>query len=243
MPYFNNILILIVSALSFFQCESASKNDAPVVEGEESYEDETLVEALRRIELPEGFSIDLYSDNVPNARSMTLSPAGILYVGTRQDDKVYALEDSNGDHKADKKYIIGEGMNTPNGVAFKDGDLYVAEINKIWKFANIESNLNNVDKPVLISEDFPSDKHHGWKYIAFGPDGKLYVPVGAPCNICESKKDVYATITRMNKDGSGFEIFANGVRNTVGFTWHPETGEMWFTDNGRDMLGDDIPPC
>ncbi|MEP2508654.1 MAG: sorbosone dehydrogenase family protein, partial [Reichenbachiella sp.] len=140
MPYFNNILILIVSALSFFQCESASKNDAPVVEGEESYEDETLVEALRRIELPEGFSIDLYSDNVPNARSMTLSPAGILYVGTRQDDKVYALEDSNGDHKADKKYIIGEGMNTPNGVAFKDGDLYVAEINKIWKFANIESN-------------------------------------------------------------------------------------------------------
>lgn len=243
MSYFNTTLILIVSTFSFFRCEPVPKNDAPVSEEKESLEDETLTEALKRIQLPNGFSISLYADNVPNARSMTLSSSGIVYVGTRQDDKVYALEDGDGDHKIDKKYIIAEDMNTPNGVAFNNGDLYVAEINKIWKFSDIESDLNKVKDPVLISDEFPSDKHHGWKYIAFGPDNKLYIPVGAPCNICESKKDVYATITRMNKDGSGFEIFANGVRNTVGFTWHPDTKEMWFTDNGRDMMGDNMPPC
>jgi len=243
MRYIHSIVILTFGVWSFCQCESTPKSDKPIVKNEESTEDEILSEALKKIKLPEGFEISLYSDNVPNARSMTLSPKGILYIGTRQDDKVYALEDTNGDHVADKKYIIAEDMNTPNGVAFNDGDLYVSEINKIWKFVDVESNLNKVKKPVLISDNFPSDKHHGWKYIAFGPDGKLYVPVGAPCNICESKKPVYATITRMNKDGSEFEIFANGIRNTVGFTWHPETKEMWFTDNGRDMLGDNIPPC
>ncbi|SMD38601.1 Glucose/arabinose dehydrogenase, beta-propeller fold [Reichenbachiella faecimaris] len=243
MRYFQLLVLLILSAFSFYQCESTPKSDNPATEVEESLEDATLTEALKKIKLPDGFSISLYSDNVPNARSMTLSPSGVLYVGTRQDDKVYALEDTNGDHVADTKYIIAENMNTPNGVAFNDGDLYVAEINKIWKFVDIESNLNKIKKPVLISDEFPSDKHHGWKYIAFGPDDKLYVPVGAPCNICESKKEIYASITRMNKDGSAFEIFANGVRNTVGFTWHPETKEMWFTDNGRDLMGDDMPPC
>lgn len=243
MRYIHSLVMLTFSAFSFYQCESTPKKELPIVEDEQSFEDDSLIDDLNNIVLPEGFSISLYSDNVPNARSMTLSPSGILYVGTRQDDKVYALQDTNGDHVADTKYIIAEEMNTPNGVAFKDGDLYVAEINKIWKFENIESDLNKIEKPVLISDEFPSDKHHGWKYIAFGPDGKLYVPVGAPCNICESKKDIYASITRMNPDGSGFEIFANGVRNTVGFTWHPDTKEMWFTDNGRDMMGDNMPPC
>jgi glucose/arabinose dehydrogenase len=131
----------------------------------------------------------------------------------------------------------------PNGVAFKDGDLYVAEVSRILKYSGIESKLANPPAPEIINDKYPTDTHHGWKYIAFGPDGKLYVPVGAPCNICESKDEVYASITRINPDGSGREIFASGVRNTVGFTWHPLTKELWFTDNGRDWLGDDIPPC
>ncbi|MEM9337448.1 MAG: PQQ-dependent sugar dehydrogenase [Bacteroidota bacterium] len=131
----------------------------------------------------------------------------------------------------------------PNGIAFKDGDLYVAEVSRLWRFDDILSNLDEVKEPVLIYEDYPKDKHHGWKYIAFGPKGKLYVPVGAPCNICESKNEQHASITRMNPDGSDREIFVHGVRNTVGFTWHPETEEMWFTDNGRDWMGNDMPPC
>ena len=126
---------------------------------------------------------------------------------------------------------------------FKDGDLYIAEVSRISKIAGVESKLANPPKPATVKDDYPTETHHGWKYIAFGPDGKLYVPVGAPCNICESKDEVFATITRINPDGSGREIFAKGVRNSVGFTWHPDTKELWFTDNGRDMLGDDVPSC
>lgn len=131
----------------------------------------------------------------------------------------------------------------PNGVAFKDGDLYVAEVNRILKFEDIESKLDNPGEPMVIYDEYPTESHHGWKYIAFGPDGKLYVPVGAPCNICESDDRVFNSITRINSDGTGREIVHEGVRNTVGFTWHPETEELWFTDNGRDMLGDDLPAC
>ena len=174
---------------------------------------------------------------------MVISPSGVIYVGNRNGDKVYAVQDSNGDNVADKKWVIASGLNMPNGVAFRDGDLYVAEVSRILKYPSIEKNLSNPPKPVVISDSYPTNTHHGWKYIAFGPDGKLYVPVGAPCNICESDDDIYASITRINKDGSGREIFAKGVRNTVGFTWHPQTKEMWFTDNGRDMMGDNIPPC
>ena len=206
---------------------------------------------LEKIVLPEGFEIKIYADDVENARSMAISPSGTIFVGNRNKDNVFALKDTDGDNVIDKKYLITNKLkNMPNGVAFHDGDLYVAEVNKIWKFENIEENLSHLDKfdeyleePILISDDFPSDRHHGWKYISFGPDGKLYVPVGAPCNICESRDEIYASITRMNPDGSNKEIYAKGVRNTVGFTWHPETKQLWFTDNGRDMLGDNIPPC
>jgi len=128
----------------------------------------------------------------------------------------------------------------PNGVALRDGALYVAEVHRVLRFDGIESRLENPPPPVVVRE-FPPDRHHGWKFIAFGPDGFLYVPVGAPCNICQPEP-MYAAIHRMRPDGSGFETFARGVRNTVGFDWHPETHELWFTDNGRDMLGDDIPP-
>ena len=210
-----------------------------------------LEELLNKISLPDGFKIDIYASDVENARSMTISPSGTVFVGNRKADNVFALMDNDKDGKVDKKYLITDKLtNMPNGVVFHNGDLYVAEVNKIWLFKDVEKNLEKIDdvgyypeEPILISDKFPSDKHHGWKYISIGPDNKLYVPVGAPCNICESKDEIYSTITRMDLDGKNQEIYARGVRNTVGFTWHPETGEMWFTDNGRDMLGDNYPPC
>ncbi len=157
---------------------------------------------------------------------------------------VYAIQDRDGDNRADRVIEIAQGLNTPNGVALRDGDLYVAEISRILRYDDIESRLENPPEPVVVKDDFPTDRAHGWKFIAFGPDGKLYVPVGAPCNVCDRSGDapIYASITRMNPDGSDFEIFARGVRNTVGFDWHPETGDLWFTDNGRDGWGDNRPP-
>lgn len=197
--------------------------------------------SLNALTVPPGFSINVYAE-VPDARSMALSPAGILYVGNKDGNKVYAVQDTNGDFVADKKWVLDSGLNMPNGVAFKDGDLYVAEVSRILKFAGIESKLDQPGEPEVIYDQFPTEAHHGWKYIAFGPDGKLYVPVGAPCNICEPDS-IYAAIHRMNPDGTGLETYARGVRNTVGFTWQPDTQALWFTDNGRDMMGDDVPPC
>ncbi|HNP07178.1 MAG TPA: sorbosone dehydrogenase family protein [Cyclobacteriaceae bacterium] len=227
-------------------CDSSSKESTTDTDKEDN-SSPAITEAsaqlpLNTIKLPPGFSISVYAE-VDNARSMAMSPSGILFVGNRKGDKVYAVKDTDGDFKADKRWVIASGLNMPNGVAFKDGDLYVAEVNRILKFKDIENNLSNPGDPEVVYDQYPTDAHHGWKYIAFGPDGKLYVPVGAPCNICESEKPIYATITRMNADGTDMEIYASGVRNTVGFTWHPETKALWFTDNGRDMMGDDIPPC
>ena len=192
--------------------------------------------------MPKGFQVEVYG-RVDNARSMAMSPDGTLFVGNKANGSVYALQDRNNDMKADTLYTIAKDLIMPNGIAFKDGALYVAEINKLWRYDAIEDNLND-PKATLIYDDFPEDSHHGWKYIAFGPDGKLYVPVGAPCNVCETKDDTYyASIISMDADGTNRQIVAKGVRNTVGLTWHPITGEMWFTDNGRDLLGDDSPPC
>jgi glucose/arabinose dehydrogenase len=195
---------------------------------------------LEKIQLPPGFSIQVFAE-VPNARSLTVSPSGTVYVGNKSGDKVYAVTDANKDGKADSVYTIASGLNTPNGVAFKNGDLYIATISSILKLEKIESRLANPPAPVTVFDRYPKDTHHGWKFIAFGPDGKLYVPVGAPCNICEKKEPVYSSITRINDDGTGFEVFAHGIRNSVGFSWHPLTKQLWFTENGRDMMGDDIP--
>lgn len=194
---------------------------------------------------PAGFSVEVYADNVPNARQMAIGADGILYVGTRRDGRVHAVVDRDNDFKADAIYTIASDLRLPNGVAYKDGSLYVAEVSKIWRYDNIDENLENPQNPVLITDDYPTEGHHGWKYIAFGPDGKLYVPVGAPCNVCnhEDENPVFASLTRINPDGSNREIIAHGIRNTVGFTWHPETGNLWFTDNNRDWMGDDLPPC
>ncbi len=230
-PVKTAVLLFIFSL--FLSCSSTDKKEP---QAEHAYKE------VSEIILPDGFKIHVFAENVENARSMVLGEKGTVFVGSRGAGKVYALVDENKDYIAEKVIIIANDLNQPNGVAFLDGDLYVAEISKIWKYENIEDNLDSPPTPVLISEAFPSDLHHGWKYIAFGPDGKLYVPVGAPCNICLSDNEIYASITRMDPDGSNLEVFAHGIRNTVGFDWNPKDNVLWFTDNGRDMLGDDIPP-
>lgn len=222
---------VVLIAVLFASCESRKT--------ETSASSDSLLSVIK---LPPGFSISVFAE-VTDARSLAISPSGIIYVGNRDEDKVYAVQDTDGDFVADKKWILDSGLNMPNGVAFRDGDLYVAEVSRILKYENIETKLDNPGEPVVVYDKFPTETHHGWKYIAFGPDGKLYIPVGAPCNICESEDPIYAAIHRMNADGTGLELFASGVRNTVGFTWHPQTNELWFTDNGRDRLGDDTPPC
>lgn len=202
----------------------------------------TIELPYNNISLPPGFEINVYALDLPNARSMALSPNGTLFVGTRTEGAVYALRDEDGDHYAERGFILANGLNMPNGVAFKDGALYVAEVNRVLRFDNIEANLDNPPEPVVVNDSFPRDRAHGWKFIRFGPDGMLYVPLGMPCNVCKPASEQYGTIMRMQPDGSGLEIFARGVRNSVGFDWHPQTGELWFTDNGRDHMGDDLPP-
>jgi glucose/arabinose dehydrogenase len=197
---------------------------------------------LDKIKLPPGFAISVYAENVPNARGMTRGERGTLFVGTQSEGDVYAVVDKDGDQRADRVYKIASGLRMPVGVAFWKGALYVSAVNRILRFDNIEQRLDDPPAPVTVTDRFPQDRSHGWKFIAFGPDGKLYVPVGAPCNSCEPDPDRYALIGRMNPDGSGYEIVARGVRNSVGFDWDPKTRELWFTDNGRDNLGDDQPP-
>lgn len=195
---------------------------------------------LERIKLPPGFHISLFAENVEDARSMAWNGKDTLYVGTRNKGSVYALVDSNGDYQADKRYVIASGLNMPNGIVYHGGDLYVAEVDRILKYKNIDAHKTHPPKPSVIYDGLPEKRHHGWRYLNLGPDNRLYISIGAPCNICEQRG--YAVIARLNLDGSGFEVVAQGVRNSVGFTWHPETSELWFTDNGRDLLGDDLPP-
>lgn len=197
---------------------------------------------LHFIRLPRGFAITLYAENIPNARSLTQSSNGTIFVSTRNAGNVYAVQDTNGDFIADEVITILRGLHMPNGIAFRNGSLYVAEVSRVLRYDDIETRLKNPPKPVVVNDGFPSDTHHGWKFIAFGPDDMLYVPVGAPCNICEKADPRYASIMRLKPDGTELEVFAHGVRNTVGFDWHPLTKELWFTDNGRDWMGDDLPP-
>ena len=227
--------LFILCLVSFWSCDSKAQS-------KQNNEYEALLE---RINLPEGFEISYYATNVIDARSLARTEDGkTVFVSNRRRKNVYALTDTNGDMVADKVDTILTGWNSPNGIAYRNGDLYVAEINRIHRFPSIMENLSD-PKSEVIYDQYPTDGHHGWKFIAFGPDGKLYVPVGAPCNVCDKEEEnpVYATITRMNPDGSNMEIYAKGVRNSVGFTWNPKTNNMWFTDNGRDLMGDDIPAC
>jgi glucose/arabinose dehydrogenase len=199
-------------------------------------------QVIQQLRLPPGFSIQLYAANVPNARSLALADNGVVFAGTGPEGKLYAIEDNNHDGIGDKNFTLATGLNMPNGVAFKNGSLYVAEINRIIRFDQITENLAHPPKPAVVYDQFPSDTHHGWKYLRFGPDDKLYTAVGAPCNVCEPKQEIYTSLVRLNADGSQFEMLARGIRNTVGFDWQPSTQTLFFTDNGRDYLGDDLPP-
>jgi glucose/arabinose dehydrogenase len=199
---------------------------------------------LERIKLPPGFTIELWA-RVDNAREMALGRhdvrGGTLFVASMQAGRVHALS-FGADFKAGAVKTIARGLQMPAGVAYKDGSLYVSAVSRILRYDDIEQRLDIPPPPVVVTDQLPSETHHGWKFIAFGPDGKLYVPVGAPCNSCEPDAQRYANILRMNADGSGLEVYASGVRNSVGFDWQPQTRELWFTDNGRDQLGDDLPP-
>ncbi|MGN6227299.1 MAG: PQQ-dependent sugar dehydrogenase [Dyella sp.] len=195
---------------------------------------------LDQLTLPKGFHIAVYSDQVPNARELAVGAKGTVFVGSNDAGKVYALTDANGDGVAERVRVIASGLQLPVGVAFKDGDLYVSAVSKILVLRDIENHLDDPPAPVVVNGSFPTETHHGWKFIAFGPDGKLYVPIGAPCNVCDRGK-AYAKITRMNADGSGLEDVAYGIRNSVGFDWQPGTDRLWFTSNGRDLMGDDLP--
>jgi len=169
------------------------------------------------------------------------SHGGTLFVGSMRAGNVNAVRFDT-DYRVKSVVTIASGLQMPVGVAYRDGNLYVSAVSRILRYDNIDLHLDHPLAAVVVTDKLPSETHHGWKFISFGPDGKLYVPVGAPCNICEPDPERYALIMRMNPDGSSQEVFARGIRNSVGFDWHPQTHEMWFTDNGRDMLGDDLPP-
>ncbi|MCW8809013.1 MAG: PQQ-dependent sugar dehydrogenase [Rhodanobacter sp.] len=195
---------------------------------------------LERLVMPAGFHVALYSGDVPNAREIALGRNGTVFVGSAGAGRVYALTDSAGSGHADKVRVIASGLRLPMGVAFHDGDLYISAVSRILVLRDIEHHLDDPPKPLVITDRYPTESHHGGKFIAFGPDGKLYVPIGAPCNICDPAPD-HGKLTRIDSDGSGMQDVAYGIRNTVGFDWQPGTGRLWFTDNGRDMMGDDLP--
>jgi glucose/arabinose dehydrogenase len=192
---------------------------------------------IPQLKLPRGFKIEVYASGIANARSLRLGDKGTLFVSNRQLDKVWAVIDKGGKREAK---VIASGLDRPNGLAFKDGTLYIAEGTKISKLEKIEDNIDNPPKPVVIYSDFMNSQSHGWKFMALGPDNKLYVNVGAPCNICEPPPNT-GHIRRFNLDGSNPEPYALGVRNSVGFDWHPVSKELYFTDNGRDWLSEDLP--
>ena len=221
-------LLLLILGLAFTTTNAYSKDNTA-----------ELAEKLALLRLPPGFSVQILTADVENARQMALGDQGTVFVGSMKAGKIHAVVDADADGVADQVWLIAEGLQRPSGLAFRDGALYVGDINRILRYDGIESRLKNPPKPVLITDTLPDKTHHGWKYLRFGPDGMLYVPVGAPCNICDEPG--FGQIRRMNADGSGEEVFAAGIRNSVGMAFHPQTGELWFTDNGRDMMGDDIP--
>ena len=192
---------------------------------------------LAKLKVPAGFNNEVYASGMANARSLAMSDKGTVFVGSRLVDKVYAIVNKDGKRTVK---VVASGLYRPNGVAFKDGTLYIAELSKISKIEMVDDVLDNPPKPTMIYDNLPKDEAHGWKFIAIGPDNKLYVPIGQPGNNV-LHDDAHGQIRRMNLDGSGAEVIARGVRNTVGFDWHPENKQLYFTDNGRDWASEDVP--
>lgn len=194
---------------------------------------------LKRLTLDPGFRIEVWVEDIPNARQMALSQSDTLFVGSRSAGNVYAVSAISGmQHKLAE--ILVSGLKAPAGVAMQGGDLYVSDVNRILKFPDVDRSAGKLLMEVVYDQ-LPDERMHGWKNIAFGPDGKLYIPVGAPCNVCNSALP-FAALHCLDLELGVLELVAEGIRNTVGFDWHPETGELWFTDNGRDLMGDDMPP-
>jgi glucose/arabinose dehydrogenase len=192
---------------------------------------------IAKLKLPAGFNIEVYASGIANARSLAVGDKGTVFVGSRLVDKVHAIVNKDGKRTVK---VLASGLYRPNGVAFRNGTLYIAELSKVSRIDNVEDNLDNPPKPTVIYDNLPKDEAHGWKFIGIGPDNKLYVPVGQPGNNV-LHDDAHGQIRRMNLDGSGAEVIARGVRNTVGFDWHPETKQLYFTDNGRDWMSEDVP--
>lgn len=232
MPLFSSYISklfagLAVLLLSYSSCENAIKSSSQIIQ---------------KLDAPEGFSVEVFAADVPNARQLALGDNGTVYAGSRNEGKVYAIPDKNGDFRADTVIVIAENLRLPSGIAYHNGDLYIGAVSTIYRLDDISTHLDNPPEPAIVTDSYPTEGHHGWKYLGFGPDGKLYVPVGAPCNICDPEEEIFATITRINPDGTDREIIARGIRNSVGFDWDPRTSDLWFTDNGRDWLGDNRPP-
>lgn len=196
-----------------------------------------------QLTVPAGFQLTVFADSIENPREMVRGPGGTIFVGTLRAGKVHAIVDTNGDQRADRVVLIASGLDQPNGVAFRGSALYVATAGQILRYDDIERRLDSPPRPIVVRDSLPSQdrRGHRWKFIGFGPDGMLYISSGAPCNVCVAPVNVSA-ILRMPPDGSSLETYAAGVRNSVGFDWHPDSRELWFTDNGRDMMGDDVPP-
>jgi glucose/arabinose dehydrogenase len=202
-------------------------------------DDSELEARLADIRLPEGFTIHIWANGVENARQLARGEEGTVFAGSRKAGKVHAIADTDQDLVSERVYLVAAGLTMPSGLEFRDGALYVGAVDRVLRYDAIESRLAAPPEPVVVTSGFPDKTHHGWKYLRFGPEGWLYVPVGAPCNICDEPG--FAQIRRIRADGTGEEVFARGVRNSVGLAFHPQTGELWFTDNGRDLMADDVP--
>ncbi|MFP4323876.1 MAG: PQQ-dependent sugar dehydrogenase [Anaerolineales bacterium] len=233
-------LMPVVAALAALATAlSVAANDAPP---QNAAPDPALQQLAQNVTVPEGFEMTIFADNVPNARSLEWTPNGTLFVGSRAAGNVYAIRDDDNNGAADGVLTIDSGLYQPNGVVFHNGALYVSTITQILRYDDIEANLNNPPEPVVVYSGLP-DAHHGWKYLRLSPDEeRLFFQIGAPCNVCDPDDPRFSTISSITLDGADFQIYASGVRNSVGFDFHPETGELWFTDNGRDSMGDNIPP-
>jgi glucose/arabinose dehydrogenase len=192
---------------------------------------------LAKLKLPKNFNIEVYASEMVNARSLRISDKGTVFVSTRLSDTIYAVTNKNG--KREVKPLV-TGLYRPNGIALHNGTLYIAELNKISKIDNVEDHLGDASKPTVIYDDLPSDEPHGWKFLTVGPDNKLYFNIGAPCNIC-MPPPTHAQIRRINLDGSGVEVVARGIRQVVGMDWHPLLNQLYFTENQRDWLSEDLP--